>query len=208
MTSHRRSGQREQNVKSKPRNNTSAGVRSSAAPQSELSSTSAVTESRHLSATESQYAVTNRPEAGLSKHLPTSATSHEGRTLNRTGSSLRESSTRHRHATHQCHTILQIHRQLRPLSVTLRRMTKTEEIRARALMPSNSKRCRNEASFPYRWTPTETSKLLWKTRDARKHTATLKILVGGNNNTWITFSALAYAQGVKGYSRRDELSTR
>ena len=44
-------------------------------------------------------------------------------------------------------------------------------------------------------------------KDARKHSH-IKILVGGNNNTWITFSELAYAQRVEGRNRRDELSTR
>lgn len=58
-----------------------------------------------------QYTATDGPGAGPSKHLPTSATSHAGRPSDQTGSSLRESNTGHRHATHRCHTILQIHRQ-------------------------------------------------------------------------------------------------
>jgi hypothetical protein len=114
-------------------------------------STRTPTEPRHLSATHSQYTATDGPGEGPSKQPPTSSTSHDGRASNRTGSSLRESSTGHRHATHRCHTILQIHRQPRPLRppkigeglVTLHRMTKPEEIRVRALMLSNSKPCRS-----------------------------------------------------------------
>jgi hypothetical protein len=63
-----------------------------------------------------QYTATDGPGAGPSKHLPTSATSHADRPSDRTGSSLRELNTGHRHATHRCHKILQIHRQPRPLS--------------------------------------------------------------------------------------------
>ena len=63
-----------------------------------------------------QHTATDGPEAGPSKHLSTSATSHADRPWDITGSSLRELNTGHRHATHRCHTILQIHRQPRPLS--------------------------------------------------------------------------------------------
>lgn len=105
-----------QNIKSKPRNNTSSGVSSSAVPQSESSSARPETEPRHFSATHSQYTATDRPGVGPSKHLPTSATSYADGPSNRTGSSLRESSTGHQYTTHRCHTILQIHRQPRPLS--------------------------------------------------------------------------------------------
>lgn len=52
-------GQCMQNMKSKPRNNTSSGVGSSAAPQSEYRSTGAATEHRHLSATQSRYTATD-----------------------------------------------------------------------------------------------------------------------------------------------------
>jgi hypothetical protein len=115
-TSRRRSGQDMKNIKSKPRNNASFGVSSSAVPQSESSSTGAATEPRHFPQHSQQYTATDGPRAGPSKHLPTSATSHAGMSSNRTGSSLRELNTGHRHATHWCHTILQIHRQPRPLS--------------------------------------------------------------------------------------------
>ena len=63
-----------------------------------------------------QYTATDGPGTGPSKRLPTSATSHAGMSSNRTGSSLRELNTGHRHATHRCHKTLQIHRQPRPLS--------------------------------------------------------------------------------------------
>lgn len=66
-------------------------------------------EPRHLSAKHSQYAATDGPRAGPSKQSSKSAMSHNGIAQNRTGSSLRESSTRHRHATHRRHTIQQIH---------------------------------------------------------------------------------------------------
>jgi hypothetical protein len=105
-----------QNIKSKPQNNASFGVSSSVVPQSESSSTGAATEPRHLPQYSQQYTATDGPGAGSSKHLPTSATSHAGMSSNRTGSSLRELKTGHRHAIHRCHTILQIHRQPRPLS--------------------------------------------------------------------------------------------
>ena len=58
-------------------------------------------------------------------------------------------------------------------------MKKPEEIRARALMPSNSDACWIGAPFSYYWTPTQTSKLLWTTKGAHKHSH-IKILVGGN----------------------------
>ena len=64
-----------------------------------------------------QHTATDGPGAGPSKHLPTSAMSHAGKPSDRTASSLRESITGHRHATHRCHKILQIHRQPRPLSL-------------------------------------------------------------------------------------------
>ena len=105
-----------QNTKSKPQNNASFGVSSSVVPQSESSSTGAATEPRHLPQYSQQYVATDGPGAGPSKHLPTSATSHADRPSDRTGSSLHESNTGHRHATHRCHKILQIHRQPRPLS--------------------------------------------------------------------------------------------
>ncbi|KAM0705438.1 hypothetical protein Q7P35_008228 [Cladosporium inversicolor] len=91
--------------------------------------------------------------------------------------------------------------------VTFHRKTKPKEIRFKALMPSNSKPCWSGAPFVPLNADEETSKLLRTMKDARKHSH-IKILVGGNNNTWITFSELAYAQRVEGRNRRDELSTR
>ena len=93
-----------------------ATLRVDVVPQSESSSTGAATEPRHLPQYSQQYTATDGPGAGPSKHLPTSATSHADRPSDRTGSSLRESNTGHRHATHRCHKILQIRRQPRPLS--------------------------------------------------------------------------------------------
>lgn len=124
---------------------------------------------------QSQYTATDGPGAGPSKHLPTSAASHAGRPSNRTGSSLRESNTGHRHATHRCHTILQIHRQPRPLSpprtigeglVTLHHMTKPEEIRARALMLV----IRSPAGVEHR---SHTAERRWRRRSCRERRKTL-----------------------------------
>ena len=115
-------------------------------------------EPRHLSAKHSQYAATDGPRAGPSKQSSKSAMSHNGIAQNRTGSSLRESSIGHRHAPLRCQkNTADIHTasptvapQIGGVLVTLHRMTKPEEIRARALMPSNSKPCRSGAPFSCR----------------------------------------------------------
>lgn len=147
-----------QNTKSKPRNNTSFDVSSSAVPQSELSTKDTATEPSHFSASQSQYTAMDGPEVDPLEHLPMSTTSHAGRPSNRTGSSLRESSIGHRHAPLRCQkNTADIHTasptvapQIGGVLVTLHRMTKPEEIRARALMPSNSKPCRSGAPFSCR----------------------------------------------------------
>lgn len=49
---------------------------------------------------------------------------------------------------------------------------------------------------------------MWTTKDTRENIATLKILVGGNNNMWIAFITLIHAHRVEGHNERDDLSAR
>jgi len=148
-----------QNTKSKPQNNASFGVSSSAVPQSESSSMGAAIEPRHSSAPQSQHTATDGPEAGpsnicqcLRRPTPTGLRTerdHLYATRIEHRASARYSSVPHNTADTQTASPSVAPQTIDEGLVTLRRVTKPEEIRARALMPSNSEACWSGAPYPY-----------------------------------------------------------
>ena len=149
-TSRRRSGQDLQDMKSKPRNNASFGVSSSAVSQLESSSTGAATEPRQLSTISSTthshrwtWSRSIKTRANVCDVPRRQAFGQNGIISTRIDhrASARYSSVPQNTADTQTALPTVAPQTAGEGLVIPRRMTKSEEIRARPLMPSNSEAC-------------------------------------------------------------------
>lgn len=147
-----------QNIKSKPQNIASFGVSSSAVLQSESSSTGATTEPRQLSTISS---TTHSHRWTWSRSVQTLANVCDVPRRQAFGQNGIISTRIDHRASARYSSVPQITADTQTALPTVapqtageglvipRHMTKSEEVRARALMPSNSEACWSGAPYPY-----------------------------------------------------------